>query len=364
MIEQCGDKWCLYDSTKTRVLGTHSTREAAVEQEQAIKASAGYALTDREIFAVGTHNGDKYTEADLDEMVAAASELDFLPAVKIGHTKEPGAPAYGYVENLRRVGNKLLADLTHLPREIYEQVMARRFGRVSAEVYWNMNRNGKTHKRALGAVALLGAELPGVAGLKPLYAYAMEGNIAPRHSYDYEPQEEDEVMSEDVKHLQEKIATLEATMAATETEAKTYKAQSEASRQKIAALESEQRAAKVDGRVSTITVPAMRPFFKALYEQALGNDTKLKLYADGKIEDYSAEAVLDKLVAYINEKATALFGAQSLHSDRPASYTDAGAEVDRRAREYVASGKGTDYSAAVHVVLAQDADLAQKYAHG
>ena len=108
----------------------------------------------------------------------------------------------------------------------------------------------------------------------------------------------------------------------------------------------------------------MRPFFKALYEQALGNDTKLKLYADGKIEDYSAEAVLDKLVAYINEKATALFGAQSLHSDRPASYTDAGAEVDRRAREYVASGKGTDYSAAVHVVLAQDADLAQKYAHG
>ena len=359
VIEQCGDKWCLYDSTKSRVLGTHAAREDAVAQEQAIKASQHYALTAREIFAVGTHNGDSYSEDDLDAMVVASRELDFLPAVKLGHTNAPGAPAYGYVENLRRVGGKLLADITHLPQEIYDQVQSRKFGRVSAEVYWNLKRGGKTYHRALGAVALLGAEIPGVVGLRPLYAYTADvGTMCRVHEM---MQQEEEDMSEDVKILQAKLAALEAKTAVTETEAQTYKSQAEESRRKIASLEAAQRATMVESRMNAVTVPAMRPYIKALYEQVMGSETKLKLYVAGKAEEHTAEAVLDKLVAYINEKAMALFGAQSLHSERPASYTDASAEVDRRAREHMATGKHADYAAAVHAVLSQDGELSQQY---
>ena len=123
-----------------------------------------------EIFKTGTHNGDKYDENDLDEMVRAHGELDFRPAIKVGHVKDfPGAPAYGWVTNLRRVGQKLVADFTDMHDSVIEAIRKRSYSRVSSEVYFNLKRGGKTFRRALKAVALLGAEVPAVAGLVPLH---------------------------------------------------------------------------------------------------------------------------------------------------------------------------------------------------
>ena len=123
-----------------------------------------------EVFAAGTHNGDVYTEADLDEMVRAHGELDFRPALKVGHTKDsPGAPAYGWVRNLRRVGQKLVADFTDMHDSVVDAIRKRAYDRVSSEVYFNLNRGGKKFGRALKAVALLGADVPAVAGLVPLH---------------------------------------------------------------------------------------------------------------------------------------------------------------------------------------------------
>lgn len=133
-----------------------------------------------EIFAVGTHNGDTYTEADLDAMVAAHRELDFRPAVKVGHTKDkPGAPAYGWVANLRRAGTKLLADFTDLHDSVVDAIRQKQYDNVSSEIYFNLKRGGKTFHRALKAVALLGAEVPAVANLVPLHKmeFAAEGEF-------------------------------------------------------------------------------------------------------------------------------------------------------------------------------------------
>ena len=134
--------------------------------------SAAYANTikDVEIFATGTHNGDKYTESDLDKMVAAAAELDYRPAIKIGHTKDkPGAPAYGWVQNLRRAGSKLIADFTDMHDSVVDAIRKKAYDNVSAEIYFNLKRGGKSFDRALKAVALLGAEVPAVAELIPLH---------------------------------------------------------------------------------------------------------------------------------------------------------------------------------------------------
>jgi hypothetical protein len=123
-----------------------------------------------EIFTPGTHNGDDYTETDIDDMISAFRELDVRPAIKVGHTKDqPGAPAYGWVTNLRRVGRKLVADFVDLHDSVYNAVKQRMYDRCSAEIYWNLKRGGKIFRRALKAVALLGAEVPAVAGLKPLH---------------------------------------------------------------------------------------------------------------------------------------------------------------------------------------------------
>jgi len=140
--------------------------------ERAAKKHQAYNLDLRgvEVFATGVHNGDKYDEQDLDDMVEAFKRLDFQPPLKSGHSKdEPGMPSLGYVANLRRQGQKLVADFTHMPQIVYDYIKDRRFNRVSAEVYWNLKRGKDSFRRALKAVALLGADIPAVAGLRPLH---------------------------------------------------------------------------------------------------------------------------------------------------------------------------------------------------
>lgn len=123
-----------------------------------------------EIFKTGVHNGDEYTGQDLDDMVSAFGELDYSPAIKVGHTKDaPGAPSYGWVKNLRRVGEKLYADFEDMHDSVVDAVRNRLYDRVSAEVYFNLKRGEKQFRRALKAVALLGAEVPAVADLTPLH---------------------------------------------------------------------------------------------------------------------------------------------------------------------------------------------------
>ena len=123
-----------------------------------------------EIFKIGTHNSDTYTTADLDEMVAAHKALDFRPALKIGHSKDkPGAPAYGWVTNLKRIGEKLYADFESMHDSVINAIRSKMYDRVSSEIYFNLKRGGKTFRRALKAVALLGAEVPAVANLVPLH---------------------------------------------------------------------------------------------------------------------------------------------------------------------------------------------------
>lgn len=123
-----------------------------------------------EIFSPGTHNGDTYTEKDLDDIVAASKQIDFRPALKIGHTKDsPGAPAYGWVTNLRKAGGKLVADFESMHDSVVQALRDRRYDRVSSEIYFGLKRGDKTFRRALKAVALLGADVPAVAGLTPLH---------------------------------------------------------------------------------------------------------------------------------------------------------------------------------------------------
>jgi hypothetical protein len=120
------------------------------------------------IFKVGKWNGDQYTEQDLDDIASASRELDYLPALTLGHAG-PGAPAYGFAVNLRRVGDQLLADFESMHDSVVQAIRDRRYTKVSAEIFWGLKRAGKTFRRALKAVALLGAEVPAVAGLKPLH---------------------------------------------------------------------------------------------------------------------------------------------------------------------------------------------------
>lgn len=182
MIKQQDGKWCVYNKDGTKCLGCHPTEDEAKAQLVAVE-SAKHSLEGVEIFASGKWKGDEYTDADLDAIVAAHNELDYAPPLKAGHRDEPGAPAIGWLANLRRQGSKLLADIVDMSSQAYEAIKNRAYDTVSSEIYWDLERKGKKYPRALKAVALLGADIPAVADLRPLHA--LFETEAPVHAYSF-----------------------------------------------------------------------------------------------------------------------------------------------------------------------------------
>src|SRR3990167_1169299 len=133
-------------------------------------------VKDIEVFSVGTHNGDPYSEKDLDAMVDAHREVgaELQPFVKLGHSPQQaliqadGWPSAGWVDNVRRVGEKLVADFKAVPVRLAEIMKRGGYNRVSSEVFWNLKRGEKTFPRVLKAVALLGSTTPAVRNLKDI----------------------------------------------------------------------------------------------------------------------------------------------------------------------------------------------------
>lgn len=128
-----------------------------------------------EIFKAGTWKGRKFSVNDLKALVDAFAGLDFKPPIKLGHLwREPDQPepmAAGWVDNVRLDGETIKADLVDMPDEVYDAVRSRRYDNVSAEIAFNFDRNGKVWQMAFTALALLGINLPAVAGLKPLHKH-------------------------------------------------------------------------------------------------------------------------------------------------------------------------------------------------
>ena len=208
-----------------------------------------------EIFSSGTHNGDDYTAKDLDQMVSAFKELDYSPAIKIGHSKDtPGAPSYGWVRNLRRVGEKLYADFEDMHDSVVDALRKRLYDRVSAEIYFNLKRGGKTFSRALKAVALLGAEVPAVAKLTPLHkmefvADGFEAVAACEQSLEVPAQAVVEALAERVTGLVNLMK--EYDMAKNTEKIKVLKAQIDDINQKIVALAAKKKKKAADAEDAT-----------------------------------------------------------------------------------------------------------------
>ena len=148
-------------------------------------------LRNVEVFSTGVWNGDTYTEADLDSMVSAYYSLGIKPPLKLGHDEaqkwfgqKDGAPALGWIENLRRFGKKLVADLADVPDALHGMITSKRYRTKSAEVYWNYkDSEGRIWPRVLRAVALLGADLPAVTDLQDLQMALMADGTRDLRTY-------------------------------------------------------------------------------------------------------------------------------------------------------------------------------------
>lgn len=393
--------------------------------KKAVPPEHSNAVRGVEIFAPGTHNGDAYTEADIDDMIAAHAKLDFKPAIKIGHTKDsPGAPAYGYVTALRKVGGKLVADFESMHDSVIQALRDKRYGRVSSEVYFNLKRGANTFRRALKAVALLGADVPAVADLVPLHkmefaADGFESVTACEQDLDvgkqaiidalseritklneqittYSTEKEQDAMT--IKQLNEKKAALEAQLAEARKaggddaaakiatleaeisafggqikaleQAENHAAENTALRAQVAELAAKDRAREVADRVARCKVVAFRDQLEAVYSHAMANSgAKVKLFStkDGKrtSDEKTIVEVVDALVESINAGSKQLFSVvtatnASERQEGPKD-GDAGVILDQKARALVAAGTFKNYDEAFDAAMAAEPELAKQY---
>lgn len=136
-----------------------------------------------EIFRVGTHNGDDFTEADLAEIASNFHALkdELRPKLKITHRDHQetvaGLASYGditdvYLKQGNDGQNRLYAWVDNVPPEVMGFVKNRRFPERSIEIYPSFKlgtvEDSPVYKNVLKAVALLGHEMPAVTGMEPI----------------------------------------------------------------------------------------------------------------------------------------------------------------------------------------------------
>jgi hypothetical protein len=143
-------------------------------------------LTGVECLRVGRWNERVYTLTDLDNMVEAFHALkgQYDPPVKLGHndgqavaendgvrTPSDDEPAFGWVSNLYRRGNVLLADLTKVPRRFADLVRAGAWPKRSSEVWFATEFGNRKFPAVFKALSFLGGAPPAVSGLADVEAY-------------------------------------------------------------------------------------------------------------------------------------------------------------------------------------------------
>ena len=142
-----------------------------------------FTIEEMEIFRVGVHNGDEYTESDLEEIAKNFNALkaEVRPKLKMTHRDTQktlaGLASYGdivevYTKKDESGVKRLYAKIANVPKEVYEWVRDRRFPERSIEIYPSFKLGTKedspVYHNVLKAIALLGHEMPAVTGMEPI----------------------------------------------------------------------------------------------------------------------------------------------------------------------------------------------------
>ena len=156
-----------------------------------------------EVFKAGKYPQGTFTKK---EITAIAKNYDpkFCEApITIDHQQT--GPAYGWVENVKADGEKLMVSFKEIPEAFEKDVNEGKYKKVSVELYRNLEGKGAYLK----AVSFLGAATPQVKGLEPIKFMEAEADI-----YESESVEDTEQFSEEeIVELKNQVAELENQLA-------------------------------------------------------------------------------------------------------------------------------------------------------
>jgi len=132
-----------------------------------------------------------FTTKDFDAAEEAYEALKgkHQATIKLGHDEhqkllqEDGYPNAGFIENIHRQGDRLLADLVDVPNAVAELIKSGRYNARSLEAMRNFEVDGKKWPFVITGLALLGADLPAVDSLKDVAEiYASQGLDLPENA--------------------------------------------------------------------------------------------------------------------------------------------------------------------------------------
>lgn len=339
-------------------------------------------VKDVEVFSIGTWSGSQKVKVDsayLDNMISSFQQLNasvtgFAAPIKIGHNTRVGEPAYGWVSDLRRVGDKIVADFADVPGDMIDAIKKRLYNSVSIEVYPAVEYAGKVFKNVLGAVALLGAEWPAVKGLKPLSASLFaECDLEKLELVQKEEVEMTTFTQEQHDTLLNAAVSTAVTAAKAEMQAAHDEAvekatkESERADRAEAALASFQSSA-LDAQISGVIEDAIKEgrILPKQKEEMTAMASVFKDKASTKVKIGDKEVtVLDMFKSYIAGLPKAVkFGEKGAAKPvtHDGEFDTASEEVDAKAKAKMAADKELNYSQAVAAVFAEDEALKTRYA--
>lgn len=312
-------------------------------------------LDDVEIFRAGSWNGDTYSEDDLDEMVKSFNEIGAItkPYLKLGHDsnqallQKDGLPAAGWITGLKRNGKSLYASIKNIPEKVYQLIEKKAYGRFSSEIFWNLKHEGKTHRRSLKAVALLGASTPAIGSMDDFINLYTESEYEVIKNY-HEVNDMDDLKkyTDQIADLSEKLAKFGLDVESLKSENGKLKAEKDALQKDVQAKEYARKESEVKAFFDSALqagkiLPSQVKEFMAL---ALGDGVHeysfIENNAPGKVSGNGFDLV--KSIIENNPKIVE-FSSESKHVqiEKKTYSKDENAEdiLDKRIKEYAEKNK-------------------------
>lgn len=345
-----------------------------------------YNITGVEIFSCGTWNGDEYTVLDLNKIAEAFSQTKegVRPHLKLGHNEDQkllqadGLPAAGWIDRVYVKGEKLVADFVDIPKKIFELIQAGAYKKVSCEIFNNISIKDTKYQYLLSAVALLGADTPGVMNLSDILAmYKQDGKNPPKFYFEQalefkfnegenEPPRKDSKMPKTENEIKLEFDLKAKSDEATAAQAKADAAQAELDAQKKEneelkkfkieaekkqaelALEAEQ--ARISKFVTELQAEKLcTPAMKDLVIELLGPEKKeYSIKTKEKEEKLSKEQLFKETLKLFKAASEVNFEESSEDGEKDSKVDEAA--QDKKIREYAAEHKVT-YGQAMKAIL-------------
>jgi hypothetical protein len=335
-------------------------------QKYSLEPASLHTVAGVEIFSVGLWNGKQIDEKDLDHIVEAFTSTKGMvrPFLKLGHDDEQkllqqdGLPAAGWVENVRKVGTKIVADFVDIPKKIFQLISNKAYRKVSCEIYNNIDIAGKKYPKMLGAVALLGSDLPGVLNLNDILSmYSREPAFAsiskfavdeavdiitsetenPLTNLEDDDMPETDVFKAKFEQAEKDLAAQKAALEAKDAEIEKFKKAADEAQAEVLKASQEKAAAELDAFVTKVVADklcskAMEPMVREL----CGAQKDTYAVGDKQVTKF---ALVEEILKASKEASKVNFTETTADEDKGAEVTDEVDALHAKVEKYAADNK-------------------------